>query len=322
MPSPNLAELAATTMRQRSTEAFDNVLKNNAFLAMLKKRNRIRYITGGTEAVEVLKYAENPNAGWYSGYDPLPVTAAEQLTGATFDLKQLAAPLTISGREKLQNNGKEQALDMLEQKMDATDSTLANLLAESLYSDGTNYGGKQMPGLAAAVVANPLLGTFGGISRVDWPFWRNQASGALGAQTVATIIPNMNTLWARCVRGKDRPKLILTANTLYGTYEGSLQLLQRFTDATDSAGIGFPSLKYKDADVVLDGGIGGFCPDAVMFFINPDYLFLRPHADRNMVPLDPKSRTPVNQDADVVIQAWAGMFTASGLQFQGYFQGS
>jgi hypothetical protein len=68
---------------------------------------------------------------------------------------------------------------------------------------------------------------------------------------------------------------------------------------------------------VLDGGIGGFCPANTGFFLNTKYLFYRPHAQRDMVPLSPGKRYSVNQDAEVQILAWAGNLTASGLQFQG-----
>ena len=72
-----------------------------------------------------------------------------------------------------------------------------------------------------------------------------------------------------------------------------------------------------DADVVLDGGIGGFCPASTGFMLNTKYLFYRPHAQRDMVPLSPGKRYSVNQDAEVQILAWAGNLTSSGLQFQG-----
>ena len=103
---------------------------------------------------------------------------------------------------------------------------------------------------------------------------------------------------------------------LWGFYTASLQLIQRFT-SSDSANLGFVTQKFMDADVVLDGGIGGFCPANTGFFLNTKYLFYRPHSQRDMVPLSPGKRYSVNQDAEVQILAWAGNLTASGLQFQG-----
>ena len=170
-------------------------------------------------------------------------------------------------------------------------------------------------------MANPTSGEYGGINRGTWTFWQNQYTGSLGTPTSSNIQGFMNALWVKQVRGKDRPDLILTGNSLYATYEASLQTMQRFVD-TKVGDLGFPSLAYKDAPVVLDGGIGGNCPAAVMYFLNTNYIFLRPHKDRNMVSLDPSRRVSINQDAEVSILAWAGAFTTSNSSLQGYFQGS
>jgi hypothetical protein len=72
-----------------------------------------------------------------------------------------------------------------------------------------------------------------------------------------------------------------------------------------------------DADVVLDGGIGGYAVAKTAYFLNTKYLHFRPHSDRNMVPLAPNRRYAINQDAEVQILAWAGNLTCSGQMFHG-----
>jgi hypothetical protein len=134
--------------------------------------------------------------------------------------------------------------------------------------------------------------------------------------TTATVGPAMNAMWASLVRGMDRPNLILVDSLFWGVYTASLQALQRFS-GTQSAGLGFPSLKFMDADVVMDGGIGGFATARTAYFLNTKFLHYRPHTDRDMVPLAPNKRYAINQDAEVQILAWAGNLTSSGLQFQG-----
>ena len=54
--------------------------------------------------------------------------------------------------------------------------------------------------------------------------------------------------------GQDRPDLIICDSTVWTTYIASLQDGQRFSN-TNSADAGFASVKFMDADVVLDGGI-------------------------------------------------------------------
>lgn len=48
---------------------------------------------------------------------------------------------------------------------------------------------------------------------------------------------------------------------------------------------------------------------------NTDYLFWRPHRDRDMVPLEKVNS--INQDATVQLIIWMGNMTASNRQLQG-----
>jgi hypothetical protein len=326
----NYSDIIATTIESRSKTIADNVTKNNALLARLKKRGKIKTFSGGHKIIQELSFAENGNAGWYSGYDPLPVAAQDVISASEFNIKQLAVPVVISGLEMLQNAGPEKMIDLMEGRIEVAEATMQNYLAAGIYTDAsTGVGGaKSIDGLGASLTAGTstgriATGTYGNISRNTWAFWRHFYQKD-ATYTSATIQASMNALWAQLVRGSDRPDLIVTEATGWNAYISSLQALQRFT-GTEEAGLGFPTLKYMDADVVLDGGIGGFAGDVegdgtyinTMYFLNTKYLFYRPHAQRNMVPLSPNKRYSVNQDAEVQILAWAGNMTCSGLQFQG-----
>jgi hypothetical protein len=288
----SVTDIIATTIQNRSRTIADNVTKNNALLARLGQRGNIRTISGGNVILEELSFAENANAGFYSGYDLLPVAAQDVISAAEFQIKQLACPVVISGLEMLQNSGKEALIDLLEARLNA------------------------------AVPSSPGSGTYGGIDRGTWNFWRSQLydfSTAVVTPGPTTIQNAMNTLWASCTRGNDRPDLIVLDTVYWGYYMASLQAIQRFT-SPDSANLGFPTIKFMDADVVLDGGIGGYCPSQTGFFLNTKYLKWRPHRDRNMVALSPNKRYAINQDAEVSVIGWAGNLTCSGAQFQGRMQ--
>lgn len=318
MAFPNVSDIVATTIQSRSGELADNVTKNNAALMKISKRNNVRTFSGGNVIFEEMSFAENGNAGYYSGYDLLPVAAQDVLTAAEFQIKQAAVPVTISGLEMLQNAGKEKIIDLMDGRMNVAESSIENLLAGGVYADGTGFGGKEVTGLNAAVPVVPTTGTYGGIDRATWVFWRNQISNQVaGAVTAANIQSFMNALWATLVRGRDHPDLILADANMWNFYVASLQAQQRFTQA-EIGELGFPTLKFMGGtDFVLDGGIGGFCPANTMFMLNTKYLFWRPHAQRNMVPLSPNKRYAINQDAEVQIIGWAGNLTTSGAQFQG-----
>ena len=320
MAFPNISDILATTIESRTKKVADNVTKNNALLMKLKLGGRIKTISGGTKILQELSFAENTNGGWYSGYDLLPVGVSDVISAAEYNIKQAAVPIIISGLEMLQNSGKERMIDLMDARLTVAESTIANLISGGLYSDGTGAAGKEIDGLDAAVPLDPTTGTYGGIDRATWTFWQSKLSNQTAADGLdpTKIQGYWNTLWASLVRGTDRPDLIMVDNTVWGAYVASLQALQRFT-SPDVGNLGFPSLKFMDADVVLDGGIGGFCPDGTGFFLNTDYIHYRPHANRNMVSLSPNRRYSTNQDAEVQILAWAGNLTSSGAQFQGRY---
>lgn len=313
MAFPNVSDIITTTIEKRSRKIADNVTKNNALLMRMQQRGRSRPFSGGRLIYEELSFAENGNAGFYSGYDLLPVAAQDVLSAAQFDIKQAACPVVISGLEQLQNAGPEQMIDLLTSRIDVAESTMQNLICGGLYSDGTGYGGKQIVGLNAAVPLDPTTGVYGGIDRATWTFWRSKVQNSANTSTLQA---DMNLLWSQLIRGADRPDLIIADSVVWRAYLATLQANQRFMDS-GSASLGFPTIKYMDCDFVLDGGIGGFCPAGTAFFLNSKYIHYRPHSARNFVSLSPNKRYSINQDAEVQILAWAGALTMSGSQFQG-----
>ena len=317
-PNSAISDVVATTIQSRTGVVADNVTKNNAILTKLNGRGNIKTFSGGNVILQELSFQENGNAGWYSGYQALPIGAQDVISAAQYDIKQAACGITMSGLEMLQNASKEQIIDLMEARIKVGEATMANLIAAGLYSDGTAAGGKQIGGLAIAVSKTPTAAAvYGGIDQSVWTFWQNKAAvGVGGAATAANIQQKFNSMYAQTSRGADHVDLIMVDNGYWALYMASLQTLQRFQDSA-MAKLGFPSVQYMQSDVVLDGGIGGFAPVNVAYFLNTKYLFLRPHKQRNFVPLDPSKRYSVNQDAVVQLLAWAGNLTVSGRQFQG-----
>jgi hypothetical protein len=320
MAAPNLSEAITVTLRNRSGKLADNVSDNNALLKRLKEKGKIRPVSGGRTIMEELDYTENVTYTRYTGYETLNVSPSEVFSSAEFNWKQSAVSVSISGLEQLQNSGKERVIDLLEARITNAERTFMNNLSADIYSDGTASGGKQIGGLQLLVADSPSTGTVGGIDRANWSFWRNISYDATtdggAAATSSNIQSYMNRVWVQVVRGTDRPDLIVMDNNYFRLYLESLQSIQRIT-SDKMASAGFTSLKYMDADCVLDGGYGGNAPTNHAYFLNTNYIHFRPHRDRNFVPLDPEGgRFSVNQDAIVKLWAFAGNMTLSNAFMQ------
>jgi hypothetical protein len=321
----SVSDIIATTIQSRSGELADNVTNNNPLLLKLKSKGNVRPFSGGNVILEEIMYNDSStnNTNSYSGFETLNISPNSPISAAQFSIAQYASAVTISGLEMLQNSGKEAIIDLLEGRIKVAEAQLANRINLDLYGDGTGNGGKNLTGLAAAVADSPTSGTYGGINRATWSFWRNQAFSGVtnggAAVSAANIQSYMTQLAIKLVRGTDKADLIVADNNYYNLYVNSLQAIQRVTDP-EMAGSGFASLKFygggTSADVVLGGGIGAQEPANHMYFLNTDYIFFRPHKDRNFVPIGGE-RQSVNQDAIVKLIGWAGNLTASGAQFNG-----
>jgi hypothetical protein len=323
MTSPNLSEIVTTTLRNRSGALSDNVTENNALLRELKKQGNVKPFRGGRSIVQEIEYAENSTFKRYSGYEALNIQASDVFTAAEYDIKQYAVAVTMSGLEMIQNSGKEQVIDLLEARIKNAEKTMMNQLAADVYSAGTSDGGKQIGGLQALVADSPSSGTVGGINRASWSFWRNQTydvSSEGTATTAQTIQANMNEAFLKVTRGQDKPTLIIADNSYFSLYWNSLQAIQRI-QRTDRGALGFQELDFAGVPVIADGGYGGNAPtgsnlsSSRMYFLNTNYLFLRPYPERDMKPIG-DDRFSTNQDAMVKLIGWAGNMTMSNAFLQ------
>lgn len=315
MASPNsvFTEMVTTTLRNHPTEVSDNVSKHNALYNRIARRGNVRTVRGGYEIVRPLDYAENGTYQRFSGFDTLNVAGSDVISAAKYDWVQAAVHITASGRELRMNNGPEQLIDLAESRTKNAMRTAANNMSVDLYSSGALSN--QMGGLAHIIQTNGQ-GTVGGINSATYTFWRNQFREAAGTGTwsKSTIKGEMNALYLSCVRGGDKPDLLVSSHDFFAAYWESLQDLQRYASA-DDATAGFRALKYVDADIIFDSNTNFATTAERMYFLNTNYLEMVVHRDANWSTADEK--VSLNQDAVVIPVFWQGQLVCSNRSLQG-----
>lgn len=305
----SFTDIVATSLQGYSGEMADNVSNHNALLKWLDKKGNNNVATGRT-IVQELEYEENTNVAWYTGAELLPINQQETFSAAEFSYKQLVGNVVITGLEEIQNSGREAVHNLLRARLKNLDKSLRNTMAAAIYGDGTGTGGKEIGGLQLLVADTPtntvggIAGTVTNADGVNW--WQNQTydfSDLSITASATTIQHAMNTMWLATIRGADKPDVITADSTYYMYYWESLQANQRFTD-DKNAGAGFTNIVYHgNVPVIYDDQ----CPASHMYFLNTDYLFMRPAKGRKFKPLPDKSS--VNQDAMVMPVVWAGNMT-------------
>jgi hypothetical protein len=313
MASPNatFTEMVTSTLRKHPATIADNVSDHNALYRRLKSKGKIRKEDGGYEIVANLDYAENATYQRYSGFDTLNISASDVLSAAKYDWMQAAVHVTASGRELRMNSGDSAIFNLAKARMKNAIRTASNNMSVDIYSDGALTN--QMGGVAH-IITSDGTGTVGGIVAGTFTFWKNQFFECDTAPSKTTIKTHMNKLWLNCVRGTDKPDLIVSSHDFYSFYWESLQDLQRFA-SSDKAEAGFQSLKYNTADVIFDSNSNFSTTAEKMYYLNTEYLEMVVHSDADWSQLDDKMS--VNQDAVVIPLLFMGNVVCSNRSLQG-----
>lgn len=314
MASPNstFTSLVTTTLRYHPSQIVDNISNNNALLNRIKSKGMIETVGGGYELVFPVDFGGNPNYQRYDGYDSLAIAPSDPLTAAQYQWAQIAMHVTASGKELRMNSGKEAMIKMVKAKVASAKRDAANSFSTDIYSSGAVTN--QIGGMAHIIQTNGQ-GTVGGINSTTYTWWRNQYKEMTGTDTFASIQSDMNSLWLSCVRGADKPDLLISTHDLYAAYEATLQANQRYTESKMAA-LGFEALKYKSADAVFDDNSTNFTTTGqTMYFLNTNYIKLVQHRDAQWTMDDDK--VPTNQDAVIMPMYWMGQLAVTNRARQG-----
>lgn len=322
MATVNIGQLVATTLRNRRPELQDNMSDNVPFYNRLRRKGKMS-LDGGRDIVMPLEYAENGSFQFYSGYETLNISVNDFIDAAVYDWKQASVAVSISGLEQIKNSGRHALIKLLSAKIKNAQKTYTNQMGAQVHADGTGSGGKEIGGLG---LFNPTTNTnsAGGIDANTYTWWRNVVVDFTttngGATTTSNIQTAMRALYVQLMLNSERPDLILCDDLYYNYYWGSLTAIQQITGTTEGRA-GFASLKFVDADVVNEGGIGGNLSNStlassVMHMLTTDYLSFVSHSDRD-IEIIGGERQSLNQDATVQLMLWAGNMTCSNRRQQG-----
>jgi len=313
----NITELVTTTLRNRDTMVADNVTNHNALLRTMEDTGKIKNAGGGRDLTEPLLYNELATK-FYDGFETFTIdTSTEVVDAAVYQWKQLGGFSFISGKEKIMNREKWQAVSIAESRIDALIAGLRNKTGLSLYGLGTADGGKEFGGLRLLVADAPATGVVGGIDGATETWWRNQADLGTADITAGTILSKMNAMQLACTRGSDQPDLIMADATFFTAYWESLQENARHM-SPKMADAGFRTLEFVGTPVVYDAQCATDLTNVGagrMYFLNCEYLYFRKAPERWFSTED--SRKVENADYDVIPNWTMGNLTTNARFLQG-----
>jgi hypothetical protein len=235
--------------------------------------------SGGYQIQIPVEYGNNSNTKFFNPYDSANTDPSEFSLPAIYPWRHVVSAATVSDIEQVANSGKEKLFDLFEGRLRQCVRSTVNLIGSEIYSDGTNFGGNTIVGLAAGIAtvpaSDPASGAVGGIPAAANVFWRNNSTPALGSFAVngvnGSASDGIETMFNTCTDGMaDRPNAFLSAQNVYEFYNKSLLGTVRYVtpEALQVGDFAFGGLQYKGVPWYWDRQ----CPNGRMYFINTKYV--------------------------------------------------
>ena len=268
-----------------------NVVSDNFYgarpLQARARKNRQRF-SGGTEiTIPIIKGSE-PNTKAFSGADLITLELAEPFNGAKYLMKRYVAQLVLPKDDILKNSGPAQVVSQIVARRRNLELTLFDLIGnDMIQSTGSGADVKKLEGLENIVDDATVSG---GIDPADMVQWK--ATKTTGAQTLATDMSAIQTLYGAVAVSADQPTVGYTTQVLLNAMWNKSQVIQRFVNE-DGAKIGFTHLGFNQRPVIVDSGV-----DASNFYwLNEKYMWLYMHKDDDFDTVF----IPVMPDQDVSV---------------------
>lgn len=224
-----------------------------------------RRFDGGLQIEAPIFYAGVTAMGSYQDRDALVITNNQMTVNATYQLRELYAHVSVSGRDLARNQGPQAVKSFWKMKINHVKDGIADLMGTQLQSN--NAGGKDLDGFGLMISASS---TYGGLAVADVSDWIAQIQAA-GANTMT--IQRLQNVHGKCTFGGSRPTLIQMNQALYDKFSTFGDTVQRIID-TDMASVGIAQLNFRGVPVVVDPhspGSGDGVTDNDVRFINENF---------------------------------------------------
>ena len=271
-------------------------------------------MTGESIRVNV-KLGKNESVGWLaSGYSQISMDTSDTARGTRANYKLAAGSVVIDGSTLRKNSGAAQVTSILNHKQNDTTSSLVDMVAEAMLTSSS--APNSVTSLATMISANDSIQGLSGATFANWNSRGVSAKGTAAASISFTSgsfaaqgVADMRTAYMNAEEGSIKPNVILTTDTIYRYYEGSLTPQVRFEDLR-TGDLSFSALRFKNAPIFHDP----FCASGTMFFLNTEYLYVA-YLPGAMFDISPMERG-TNQDAFVAPVLFEGQLVCSARKFQ------
>ena len=256
-----------------ASKPIQSTFSESALFKLMLDRKAVK-VKGGKELTAKVSLNVGALGGAYSGTAVLNVDPDDPFVTATYDWAQYYEPITIIGKEEIENSSPEAVFNLVTELKDLRMEAMRDTLSTDIYA--TNVA-EHIVGLREACDDATNTTTYADISRATYTDWKGRYYANDGTDRAYTYKLLSRCLDGTLFRGK-------TANTGVSDVAGInkikelVQGQQRYTDS-ELAKLGFTAVMIDGRDVIADE----YCPTGNFFwlYLDPKVLNMTINSNRN-----------------------------------------
>lgn len=222
-----------------------NQWAENAFLGELESQGAIERRSLGPTIEATLDYKANPGAQFMAtDLDPTSLTKTEVITAASYGIAEIAAPITWSNKDEVQNPSVNQKVSLVKSLIENGITSHDDLIEHYIFATST----QGFLGFGTHITAAGT-GSDGGIDSSTETWWRNQQATYVDDTDIEAAF---TTVWNACAKGSGSslvPTFMVSDGATQALFEGTQQALQRYQGQEAKAG--FKVLMFKTSRYVF-----------------------------------------------------------------------
>jgi len=255
--------LSSTLFAIRDAEV-DQLYRKTAFLDLVKSAGGIEYEDGGIKLQRPLSVVDHSTITQLAtGYEPVSLAVSDVLKPAIYEWQDFVAPVVITKKEELENQGEKAIVKIVEARMKNVMAMFRRELNKQILAGSSTVmsnmsslnGFTLTTGFFEEGAADPAnqTNTVGGLSKatLNVPGWFNSVKALTG--TVAGINADMTALYQECNQFSpfgDVSAIIVNPN-VFSSYKASLFEKERYM-SSDKLDGGRLQLAFAGAVVEQD----------------------------------------------------------------------
>lgn len=236
-------DLLSSTLYSIRDAEVDQLYRKTAFLDLVKAAGGIEYEDGGIKIQRPLSVVDHSTITQLAtGYEPVSLAVSDVLKPAVYEWADFVAPIVITQKEELENQGEKAIVKILEARMKnvmgmlrrelnkqilaGTSATLSNMNTLNGFSLTTGF---MENGVATAA---GQTNTIGGLQKsvLNVPGWFNSFLASTGA---ANIVADLTSIYQDCNQFSPFGDVnaIIVNPTTFAAYKDALFTNERFMSA-------------------------------------------------------------------------------------------